>query len=1013
LIDKYKKILLAYINILAPALMVFALFAFVIFAFLIPSIEQSSLDKKRDLLRMTIQVAHNNLQQFYDREKKGELTRVEAQERAISFFKSARFGEDMKDYYWINDLDERMVVHPYRPDLNGKMLKDFKDPAGKQIFDEFVDIAKQNGSGFSQYMWQWKDNPAKIVPKLSYVQLFEPWQWVIGTGIYIEDMRLEIAAVKNKLYLMFTAIALIIFSITAILIIQNSKHTKKQTEYETALLMSEERFRTIVERANAVIFSLNSSFNIIYASRTWEKIIGHSPVVLENRSILDFTHPEDAPGLRQELAKAIREHIDSHSFEFRIQNINGGWKWFKCNTSIVRNAQNGEASLQIIVIAEDITLNKETETALKESEYKYRLLADNATDIIWTTDVELNLTYTSPAVKTLLGYDHFDLIGSNVNILVCDKYADLIQSQYEILGGIITGKYPQETEITIELELKRKDGGCIWCEVKAKLLWEKEAKQPIGVIGVSRNISGRKEAEKKIELQRAHLQQIINATEDLIFLKNIKGELLGCNQSFCLITGRSMSEVIGRSEYDLIDRHLVDLVQERDNRLILDGEGYKYEMWITSPEGDRRLFDIIKTPIVSPNGQITGIVGIGRDITERVAMEQQKLKMEEQLRHSYKIEAIGTMAGGIAHDFNNILGIIVGNSELAIEDLPPDAPALVPLQQSLKAALRAKDLIRQMSTFSRMEKTQKRLVLLGEEVDEAFKMLRAVLPSTIEIKTIIKDNVKCLADPTQIQQILINLCTNSAHAMRNSGGNLDIIIERIYLDKNKVLQFQDLEAGYYARICIVDNGTGIKPEIMDRIFDPYFTTKKQGEGTGLGLSVVHGIAREHNGAIHVESEYGKGTTVSVYLPEEPDTGDLNVKNEEIREKNKGIGRILFVDDEKELVTLGQIMLSRLGYTINGVSDPSEALEIFNRNPYDFDLVITDLTMPKMTGLDLAKNIRMKRKDIPIVISTGYYDENIVHSGREIGINEFIKKPISRNEIASVISRILNVRGTGQ
>jgi len=993
--------------------MVFILFAIVVFGFIIPSLEQSSFDKKRDLLRMTIQVAYNNLQQFYEPEKKGEMSRAEAQERAVSFFRSARFGEDMKDYYWINDLNVRMVVHPYRPDLNGKDLKDFKDPMGKRMFVDFVNIAKQNGSGFSEYMWQWKDNPSKIVPKLSYVQLFEPWQWVIGTGIYIEDMKTEIAAVRNKLYLMFSAIALVIIFITTVLIIQNSRYNRKQSEYETALLNSEERFRTIVEKANAIIFSLNSSFRIVYTSQTWEKIIGHNPEDIKDQSILDFAHTEDALPLSVELTRTIREHIDSNSFEFRILCKDGRWKWLNCNTSLVLNADTGESGTQIIVVAEDVTLKKEAETALKKSEYHYRLLADNATDIIWTSDRNLNLTYISPASQQLLGYRSEELVGSDVRNLVCEKSQESVNGQREILAKAGKGQYPPDTEITLELELKRKEGTCVWCEVKAKLLWGASNRTPTGVIGVARDISGRKSAENKIEMHRMHLQQIINATEDLIFFKNTEGIFLGCNQSFCNITGRSMSDIIGRSENEIIDSNLISLTHDKDERIIANGESRKYDIWITDPDGGHRLFDVIKTPIISPDGQITGIVGIGRDITERVAMEQQKLKMEEQLRHAYKMEAIGTLAGGIAHDFNNILGIIVGNSELAIEDIPPDAPAMMPLQQSLKAALRAKDLIRQMSTFSRMEKTQKRTVLLGEEIIEAQKMLRAVLPSTIEIRTTVKDEIRCQADPTQIQQILINLCTNSAHAMRNGGGTLEITLERIYLDKNSVLKFHDIEAGQYARISVIDNGIGIKPEIMDRIFDPYFTTKKQGEGTGLGLSVVLGIAREHNGAIQVESEYGKGTTVRVYLPESSESAEIKSNLEETTEKNKGNGRILFVDDEKELVTLGNIMLSRLGYTIQGVSDPVEALEIFSRNPSDFDLIITDLTMPRMTGIDLAKNIREKRKDIPIIISTGYYDENIVNRGREVGIDEFVKKPISRNEIASVISRVLSRRSTGQ
>jgi signal transduction histidine kinase/ActR/RegA family two-component response regulator len=391
---------------------------------------------------------------------------------------------------------------------------------------------------------------------------------------------------------------------------------------------------------------------------------------------------------------------------------------------------------------------------------------------------------------------------------------------------------------------------------------------------------------------------------------------------------------------------------------------------------------------------------------ERKHGEEERHNLKERLRHSQKMEAIGLLAGGIAHDFNNILGAIIGYTELAIMDIPDGNQAKANLAQVLSAAERAKDTIKQILTFSRKSKEEKTLIYLSDVVNEALILLRSTLPATIEIQPgIDKELIPIIANPTQINQLVINLCTNAAYAMREKGGILKVDVKEIDVDADGPNP-KTLAPGKYQLLSVSDTGHGMPPEIMERIFEPYFTTKKKGEGTGMGLAMVHGIVTGHGGDITVSSQPAAGTTFRVYLPvtgEEAADVPEKPQNQPIQGGNE---RILFVDDEHTLVEVGEKMLTKLGYHVVTKTNSSEALEMFRSHPDQFDLVITDQTMLHMTGIRLTGEIKAIRPDIPVILCTGFSEDIDEENYKTRGVSGFIMKPLSRKKLAAVIRRVL-------
>jgi len=527
-----------------------------------------------------------------------------------------------------------------------------------------------------------------------------------------------------------------------------------------------------------------------------------------------------------------------------------------------------------------------------------------------------------------------------------------------------------------------------------------------------------KNANKRLQQQSEERRQMTEALQESesqlrslqdnipvgLFRKSTDGRLLFANPKMIAIFGYD-------SEEELISENIRQLFfypQQYDH--VMD----KFEASDSIQSLELRFKRKDGTPIwgsvhlkISGNPKIGAsyIDGAIQDITDRKKIEAENLKLETQLRQTHKMEALGTLAGGIAHDFNNILFAIIGFCELAIEDAIPDSTQQKNLEEAVACIQRAAELVRQILTFARQTDVEKHPLNLMPIIKENIKLLRATLPATIEIRTALHGDLTVLADPTQIHQIIINLCTNAAHAMKEKGGILTIEVEKINNHPDKGYFEPGLKQGSYARLRVKDTGHGLQPETTERIFDPYFTTKPQGEGTGMGLSVAQGIISRLDGAICVDSTPGKGATFDVYLPA------LEVKEPEklmdIKSIAGGHEHILFVDDELHITRMISQMLSNLGYQLTPHNSPVEALEMFRSAPERFDLIISDVTMPQMTGFDLAREMLKIRPNLPIVLCTGYDKSVNDEAALSIGAHALLYKPLTRQDLSTTIRRVLN------
>jgi len=382
---------------------------------------------------------------------------------------------------------------------------------------------------------------------------------------------------------------------------------------------------------------------------------------------------------------------------------------------------------------------------------------------------------------------------------------------------------------------------------------------------------------------------------------------------------------------------------------------------------------------------------------------------EKQLQQVMKLQAIGTLAGGIAHDFNNILFPIVGYTELTIDDVPEDSQARQNLEEVLKAASRAKELVQQILTFSRQGSQERKALKVQYLIKEAVKLLRATIPSSIGIDCDIDESCGPIkGDPTQIHQIIMNLCTNAYHAMQESGGKLEVSLKEIILSYTQSRERLGIKAGQHIALTVKDSGHGMEPQVMERIFEPYFTTKEQGKGAGLGLSVIHGIVKNYGGDITVSSRPGKGATFEVILPIIDEIQE-EIETDEPSIAIKGKEHILLIDDEDQIINIEQQILERLGYQVTPKTDSVEALEEFAAQPDRFDLVITDMTMPKMTGDKLARRMMEIKPQIPVILCTGYSETISEEKALAMGIDKFVMKPIVKDILASTIRTVLDNR----
>ncbi|ACL03769.1 PAS/PAC sensor hybrid histidine kinase [Desulfatibacillum aliphaticivorans] len=531
----------------------------------------------------------------------------------------------------------------------------------------------------------------------------------------------------------------------------------------------------------------------------------------------------------------------------------------------------------------EIEEREKAEAALRESENRYRLLADNVSDVIWTYDMKKDkITYVSPSVYAARGYTPEEVLEQSLNEMLTLVSQEMAEKALK--AGLERAFRPgidSKRSRTLELQQISKDGTVSWTEVTTSFIRNEEGK-PIGMVGVNRDIEARKKAERE------------------------------------------------------------------------------------------------------------------------------RLRLEQRLQEVQKREAIGTLTGGVAHDFNNILGVVLGHADLLLYDVDESDPQYFSLAEIRKAGLRARDIIAQLLRYTRTEEKILAPLDIVPVIRESLNLLRSTLPGKVHVRMDFGEAKAIInGDGAMLNQAITNLCLNASQAMEQTGGMLEISLERVSLPSGHPSLPQDVRGGGFARLVLADSGPGIPPEHVDRIFDPYFTTKEVGEGSGLGLAVVHGIVKNHGGFIAVESSPGKGTAFSLYFPISRESASEEDAQEEITDLPSGSESILFVDDEASMVEMAEQMLGRLGYGVVTLSSPVEALDAFRNNPSKFDLIMTDMSMPEMSGVELFEKIRQVDETIPVVICTGYSNQINEKKALEMGMAAYVSKPMSMHGIASTLRQILD------
>jgi PAS domain S-box-containing protein len=637
---------------------------------------------------------------------------------------------------------------------------------------------------------------------------------------------------------------------------------------------------------------------------------------------------------------------------------------------------------------------------LKESDSFLNAIIEHIPNMIFVKDAkELRFVRFNKAGEELLGYSREELIGKNDYDIFPKEEADFFTEKDR--NVLSSGEHLDIPEEPIQTKYR---GERILHTKKIAIL-DDEGK-PRYLLGISEDITERKKAEKALRDSERRLHAIFDHHYQLTGLVDTEGRLLAANRTALHFTGAEESEVIGRYFWDgpwwdpSQSPELRNAVERAAN-----GEFVRFETTHPAADGEIRVIDFSLSPVRDDDGHVIYIVPEGRDITEIRRAEEGKAMLQEQLIQAQKMEAIGTLAGGIAHDFNNILSVIIGYTEIALMDeLIEDKPIKSNLEEINKASLRAKDLVKQILTFSRQTEYELKPVQVRLIAHEVLKLLRSSLPSTIEIQQDLQSDCPIMADPTQVHQILMNLCTNAGHAMAQKGGILKVDLSNVELDSFFTDKHQGLKPGPYLKLTVSDTGQGIPPHVLERIFEPFYTTKEKGAGTGMGLSVVHGIVQSFGGIVTVYSEPEKGSVFNVFLPLLEEKVESKTKVE--RPIPTGTECILFVDDEKPLTEIGKRLLESLGYEVMTRTSSIEALELFKSVPERFDVVITDLTMPKLTGEKLAEQLLQIKPTIPIILCTGFNTKIDEDKAKAMGIRAFILKPILKRDIAEAIRSVL-------
>ncbi|MGO8990811.1 MAG: PAS domain S-box protein [bacterium] len=766
---------------------------------------------------------------------------------------------------------------------------------------------------------------------------------------------------------------------------------RKRTEEE--LRKASLYARSLIEASLDPLVTISSDGKIMDVNQATEQVTGITRNRLIGSDFSDyFTEPVRA---REGYQRVLSEGL-VRDYPLSIRHISGRTTDVLYNATIYRN-EAGEVQ-GVFAAARDITERKQAEEKLRDSEVRYRDLIETARDVILTISPQGVFTSFNRVFETITGWSTKEWIGK--------VFVDLVDPN-DVPKAIQRFKSVMEGQLgePIELRVRTKYGGFVPGEFVASPQ-VKEGKV-IGILGVVRDITERKRAEEALRQEKDFNQTLVQASPLFFVAIGPDGKTLMMNEAMLHALGYTTDEVVGKDYLStfvpVADRERLLPIFEK---LVNQKESTLNENRVLIKDGRELLVEWHGRPVFKANGELDYFIGVGIDITHRRQAEEKMAVLQDQLRQSQKMEAIGRLAGGVAHDFNNLLTVIKGYCQLSLAEMKESTPLRDALEVINKATEKAADLTRQLLAFSRRQIMEVRVLDLNTHLQNLDKMLRRIIGEDIELVTLLGEDIgRVKADPGQIEQVVMNLAVNAKDAM-SKGGKLIIETANTELDEAYAHTHVAVTSGRYVMIAVSDTGAGMEPEVRDRVFEPFFTTKGKGKGTGLGLSTVYGIVKQSNGNIWVYSEPGKGTTFKIFLPRVDEPAD-NLRAQAAGEEfSRGSETILVVEDDKEVRNLAVRILKRQGYTVLDGSYGDEALNVCRNHQGPIHLLLTDVVMPGMSGRELAKRLESFHPEMKVLYMSGYTDDAIVMHGVLVqGVN-YIQKPFTVDALAKKVREVL-------
>ncbi|GEM_PF-532696 len=946
-------------------------------------------------------------------------------ERIKTALRKIRF-DGGRGYYFIIDSRGVMQLHSAQPDLEGRNLMSLQDLDGRFVVRDMVELALAGKQGFYSYKWPRPGTRPASADKTSFVRYFEPLGWIICCGEYWEDFT---ADVQKEVLAFIDDIR------------YGSGNQNRLQVYRILNLMGGDRFAELVA---GPLLSKKDGYYLsedrvdaggFHYYRRLLKLIRE-----QGEGFLEYKTPPAGDGQPRQLLSYFEwyrpwnlvvqavmplDDIDRviASREAALKNQVQGTVVgimlifgvvlgviFLATRHVCRRMQNSfdvfsaffrDAARQLKPIDTGsldfsefidlaglanrmITERLEVEEAFRKSRARYQSLIENTVEGYWMIDSGMRVTDVNPSLCEMLGRRRTEIVGRSLEDFVLAEQKEDFKAQLE--------KIFHQRHNSFETIFVHPGGYHVFVHVNATGMADEHGRIQ-GGFGFLTDITDR----RKADAERFLLATAIDHASESVVITDARGTIQYVNPAFEKVTGYKRSEAVGKTPRILKSGRHDELFYRQLWATISSGNVWHGHLVNRRKDGSIFEEEGSISPVLDDDGNIVSYVAVKRDVTEQV-------RLQRQFRQAQKMEAIGTLAGGIAHDFNNILSAIIGYAELAMLQ-NNDSETRKSVRAILDAGRRASDLVSQILAFSRQSEQEFKPVRVRLIAKEVVKLLRASLPATIEIRQRLVSDSMVLADPTQIHQMIMNLCTNANHAMEEKGGVLTIELDDVVLDDEQVASHTGMKPGKYLKLTVSDTGCGMTPEVMERIFDPFFTTKPPGKGTGMGLSVLHGIVKSYNGTVTVSSTPGKGTTFCVLIP-------VHHRQHSSRQTEEsplpgGSERILFVDDEDSIAAMTAEILSRLGYRVTSLTDSREALELFRKDPGAFDLVITDMTMPQLTGDRLARKLMAIRPDLPVILCTGFSARIDAARARALGIAAFVTKPVLNRKLAETIRKVLD------